>query len=256
MFVATYATEKKLSRNEWACQAFNCKLSELRRRKLCDESGKKFIGNLRLLNKILLDDEVLWLNEVYKLQVYRADYDNFTFEIWHLKSTKPASKGLALLESLLTNAREAKLLKKSKERKEEKTVWNKMVLSSGDVSFYLNEGFKCRQLRDLSLKYLRIETTGMYFYLSRKSIDYDFYVKVTFKETSRVRNWGIPEYSSHLQIKYKSDEPKLKMMEKQCDNLDYIIKLMEESTVKFPSQKKSLNRYKKNKELIEYAAQF
>ena len=111
MFVATYATAKKLPRNEWACQAFNCKLSELRRRKLCDESGKKFIGNLRLLNKILLDDEVLWLNEVYKLQVYRADYDNFTFEIWHLKSTKPASKGLALLESLLTNAREAKLLK-------------------------------------------------------------------------------------------------------------------------------------------------
>ena len=251
MFVATYATEEKLSRDDWACQTFNRKLSELKRRKLCDESGKKFIGNLRLLNEIL-DGRVLWLNEDFKLIANRTDYDNFTFEIWHLKATKPAKKELALLENLLTNAREAKPIKKSKELAEEKTKWKKMALSSGPATYYHNEGYKCHQLRDLSLKYPRIETTGMQFYLSRKSIDHDFYVKVTFEEARR-SFWGTPGYSSCLKIKYKSDEPKLQAIEEQSDKLDYVIKLMEQSTVRSAVQKKPINRCRKNKNLVDCA---
>ena len=66
------------------------------------ESGKKLIGNLRLLNKVL-DDGVLWLNEDYKLIASRTDYDNFSFEIWHRKNLKPNKKELALLEYLHTH---------------------------------------------------------------------------------------------------------------------------------------------------------
>ena len=86
MFTAIYTTDKQLPTSTWSCQSFNCNIAQLKRQGLCDASGKKLIGRLRLFNRLLDQSNCcMWLcrddNREIKLRADVTDYDNMAFEI-------------------------------------------------------------------------------------------------------------------------------------------------------------------------------
>ena len=128
----------------------------------------------------------MWLNRDYKILVANdrrfdpelsqkgsgSSYRYFGFEIWYRKASKPNEEDLTLLDNLLSNIREAK---PKKQYKDDQKEWNKFSLDSQYEFDYTDvEDFA---LKDILLKYPKLETTGMHFYLSPSSTELDFFVK-------------------------------------------------------------------------------
>ena len=207
MFVAKIKPDEKLDESKWTCHTFEAVshryreaywMKELKLEWYDDLKGfYGFNGNWQILNKILdrkywlrreqNPQKALWLNRDYKILVtldWRSDrelfipycrsakYQYFGFEIWYRKASKPNEEDLTLLDNLLSNIREAKPKKQCKDDQRE---WNKFSLDSQYEFDYTDvEDFA---LKDILLKYPKLETTGMHFYLSPSSTEFDFFVK-------------------------------------------------------------------------------
>ena len=215
-------------------------------------------GKLQALNQ-----GELRLSGDYKILASSSDYGNFVFEIWHRKEIKPKKKGIELLKSLLASAKVDKLKTSTKGLSLNDEKWKKMTITTKAEytihqdnqiarKFYKGDA----RLNELIDKYPTIETKGIHFYLSRKSVEFDFYVKITVTNSYRdyiyrgKKRQGL-DTTAIMTIKYNNEEPNLKLLEAQSDKIDYITKMIEKSSTRDAKSKPTKNGKKKRSQLEE-----
>jgi hypothetical protein len=278
-FTARYTTDDKqqLPTSTWSCQSFNGNIGQLKRQGLCDASGKKLIGRLRLLNKLLdQSDCCMWLyrddNREFKLRAAVTDYDNMTFEVWHRATgSKMKKKQFDLLLSLLDITTEAKDPKKKSPAEAKRPVWKYAAIEYDDGYgrdvYYANwspyemswSPSKTPKKDDLIRTYPGIDKTGIRFFYSKRSESYDFFVRLDAELDDRivvrVGKWYTD--SAKLVIKYREGDEEFEGFMNHHNQLDFIIKRMKQSMVMINSsnKQKDVNRTRqhKNKRLVDNA---
>ena len=164
-------------------QFFKYSVELLKQQGLCDTRGKKLTGKLQ--GELCVADN-------YKVLASSNDYGNFVFEIWHRKDLKPKLKGIELVNSLLANAKTGKPKNSITKLSPNIEKWKKMkITSKAEYSTHQDNQIAHKfykgdsRLNALVDKYPTIETKGIHFYLSRNSIESEFYVRITITNSYR-----------------------------------------------------------------------
>ena len=271
MLRVTYAKDEKI--DGWPCDAFNCSINQLKRKGYCNQSGTKFVGLFQPLNRLTAEtDLAMWLNDEYKIIVSLTDYENFAFDIWHDPNHQlkhfTGSK-FSMLEQLMTRAKVERPNKKERKRRESPEKWRKVTIV-GHIDRIVSD-------------FPHLETKGIRFCHTKKSNDYDFYVRASISNlpsgcsaacrTQKHAKFNEYDYcevcdkwvrsakhdhsgnneDSYITIKYRLGDVKFAIFEydNRVDKLEFIHKVMHRSKMELTT-KNLLNRSAKSKILLAY----